>query len=260
MRNYLTVLTMALLSSCTIRGRMEPPKGHDWELDTTTLTITSDADKWLDIRGEKIPEGIEWYAIPSGVISCSPYNGGKSCSFGYLQDGYGEIIATDGERVQKCKFISKYLSDTGLHLLINGTDTYFPMIGPNGEGDGITKITRVYSYTIPRDTIRIWIVDFIPEQTRNKIIVKNIYLYDDKYRYQANAFSRFGDPFRINGSTVSYMDSSPNFDKICGGYIEQLSYVMFDDTECVTLEINTNGFENGFGENCCFRIRLIGSG
>lgn len=248
----ISLTTVLLIHSCTLPEIFPPAKVHEWDMDTTGIFVSTDKFTRIELYGKSIPEGIAWSASPDGAVSLEPDREG--CTVRYESDGEGTITARYGDTERQCHFTSEYYSHTGLHLEINGKDAYFPMIEHNGEGDGIGRITRIYNFKVPRDTIGIGIMDFIPAECREKIVVKNIYLTDGGHHYECNRFLKYKDPFRVSDSAISYRDSTPNFWKVKGVYMEQCAFAVYPDVSEVLLEINTDAFENGYGESCCFRI------
>lgn len=247
------LLAMALLiHSCSPLEIFPSTKEYEWDMDTTNIFVSTDKFSRVELLGKRIPPKVAWSASPEGVVTLEPDSQG--CTVRYLSDGEGTITASYSQAERICTFTSEYYSHTGLHMKINGQERYFPMIEHNGEGDGIGKITRIYYCKVPRDTLRIEIKDFIPQESRDKIVVKNIYLTDSGHHYGCNRFLNYKDPFRVSDSAVSYRDTIPNFCKIKGGYMEQYALALYPEVSIVTLEINTNAFENSYGESCCFRV------
>lgn len=247
------LLAMALLiHSCSPLEIFPSTKGYEWDIDTTNIFVSTDKFSRVELLGKRIPPKVVWSASPEGVVTLEPNSQG--CTVRYLSDGEGTITASYGDTQRRCTFVSEYYSHTGLHMKINGQERYFPMIEHNGEGDGIGKITRIYHFKVPRDTLRIEIKDFIPQESRDKIVVKNIYLTDSGHHYGCNKFLNYNDPFRVSDSAISYRDTSPNFWKVKGVYMEQYALAQYPEVTDVTLEINTDAFENSYGESCCFRV------
>lgn len=259
--NKITIALIAslLCQSCLWIDKIIPPKEYDWKIDTHHTIVTSDHGATINAIGDNIPNGINWSSEPNDIVRLTPANNGKCCHIDYIRDGEGIITATYDTKSENCEFKSQIYSSTGLHLKINGTDRYFPLIEHNGEGDGISKITRKFVCSVPKDTLKVEFVEFVPKETEEKIIVENIFVVDQGFHFDETTFSNVRDHFRISGSSVSYNDDNPNFPKIKGLSIIQRSMALHDNVSFITLELNTNVFENSYGKSCCFRINFIES-
>ena len=154
--NKITIALIAslLCQSCLWIDKIIPPKEYDWEIDTHHTIVTSDHGATINAIGDNIPNGINWSSEPNDIVRLTPVNNGKCCHIDYIRDGEGIITATYDTKSENCEFKSQIYSSTGLHLKINGTDRYFPLIEHNGEGDGISKITRKFVCSVPKDTLK----------------------------------------------------------------------------------------------------------
>ncbi len=253
------LIATLVCQSCLWTDRLISRKEYNWGIDTHRTLITSDQGATINTIGDNIPDGIDWSSEPHDIVKLTPIDNGKSCYIDYIRDGEGIITATYDNKSENCEFMSQLYSNTGLHLKINGLDRYFPMIEHNGEGDGISKITRIFECHVPKDTLRIEFLEFIPKETEEKIVIENIYIVDQGFHYDETTFSNVRDHFRMSGSSVSYNDDFPNFPKLKGVSVTQRSMALHDNISVITMELNTDVFENSYGKSCCFRIKFIGS-
>lgn len=259
-RDKLVILVLALLlQSCTWVEEIISPDHSDWEISPHTLNVSSDLPGEIWVICDKVPEDLQWSTKPEGVVEVIPTQDPTRYTIKYISDGEGIISLKSGPVKRECTFISKKYSDTGLHLKINGSDIYFPMITHNGEGDGTSKITRIFNIGIPRDTLKVEFVEFIPQELQGRVIVRNIFVTDGGYHFECTHFRGYSGVCKVSGTTLSYNDTIPNFDKIKGVKIEQTAFVAYPEVSDITLEMNTNAFENGYGKSCCFRIIFSGS-
>lgn len=259
-RDKLVILVLALLlQSCTWVEEIISPDHSDWEISPHTLNVSSDLPGEIWVICDKVPEDLQWSTKPEGVVEVIPTQDPTRYTIKYISDGEGIISLKSGPVKRECTFISKKYSDTGLHLKINGSDIYFPMITHNGEGDGTSKITRIFRIEVPRDTLKVEFVKFIPERVEELVIVRNIFVFDDGYHFECTQFTEYTDEYRVSGTSLSYNDSIPNFHKVKGVKVTQSAFASHPEVSEITLEMNTNAFENGYGKSCCFRIILSGS-
>lgn len=259
-RDKLVAMLLAiLLHSCTWVEEIISPDLTGWEIDPHTIEVSSDRPGEVTIIGDKVPEDLVWSTTPDGLVDIVSTLDPKRYRITYISEGEGTITAQSGGTKVECRFVSQKYSDTGLHLKINGVDMYFPMITHNGEGDGTSKITRIFNIGIPRDTLKVEFVEFIPQELQGRVIVRNIFVTDGGYHFECTHFRGYSGVCKISGTTLSYNDTIPNFDKIKGVKIEQTAFVAYPEVSDITLEMNTNAFENGYGKSCCFRIIFSGS-
>lgn len=229
-----------------------------WNLDHEEVTVSSDIPGSVAVSGEKIPDELEWEVIPSGIVRGKSSADGKRYFLEYIKEGEGEVVASYGDQERRCRFISMRYSHTGLHLKVNGSDLYFPMIETYND-------TREFDVHVDADTIRIEICGFIPESDFKSMTVLNISLVgsilpNSSPEYDGTLFTKFTEYDKgwfesdIWNWYLSSIYESPNLSHLKGMKMENYALVSepSPDGEVVILTIESKGYKKEKYSN--FRI------